>query len=96
MAYRTVRIIPDEYLPKATMSGGLPGKFNVLSDVTITNQLVSISRSSALGTGKQYSDADLRLLIAEIEVAKEHAVDDADKAIRMLTDILAGKEQSIS
>lgn len=62
-------------------------KFTYLSDVTVRMTLVGLTRS--MPPGKPFSDAQLRLWIAEIRVAIEHATEHAEGLIAMLEEILA-------
>jgi hypothetical protein len=84
------RTIPAEFLPPT--NSGCRGNFNVLGDVKVSRTLVSHSRHLENGaTAPKYTDAQLRLMIAEIEVAVEEATAHAQRQVEMLKAILEGK-----
>ena len=86
MSDRKARQVPSEFLSQYSQEHG----FVFLHDVNIDQQITSVSHSKYGCSARQFSDAELELLIAKIKVAKEQALDNANETLAMLQAILTG------
>lgn len=86
MAERKQRIVPEKYRTPGwdkCVQHGQPAVFLTAGDVKDYIVTTGVSTS-----GEAFTDAELRYLIAEIELAKERACEKADEKLAMLREIL--------
>lgn len=84
MMFKKFRQLPDHVVYR--------DGFNVygrMGKIVIRNSVVSLSQHMPCdNNAPKYSDADLELLIAKLKVAKESILDDIDKHIAILREVL--------
>lgn len=83
---RRIRIMPDAFLHSTARAGEKP--FNVMMGFEVTPLSSELPLAQEGSLGKLYSDADIRFMMARVEIALEASIEKAEKLMRTLQALL--------